>query len=127
MKFDPRKPHGTITNHAWARYEQNGVLFNSVGESPYEPEEEVEKEIKEEIKEEPPEVESKPAPDPFGVRNAKDFLKNILAEGPLPRSSIYKESQANNQDWDNVKTAFAQMDGEKVMRKTVTYWKLKTE
>lgn len=117
MKFDPKKPYGTITNHDWARYEQNGVLYDMQGQTRFEldiqPEEVVQ------------EIELTDQKD-FGVNNAKDFLTNILADGSLPRSVIFKECAANNQDWEKVKTAFAELGGEAVTRRNVIHWKLKT-
>lgn len=121
MKFDPNKPHGVVVNHPWIRYEQGGHFFGQDGKSIGEPEV-----IPDKL----------PAPEPlqinnsdhiFGVANARAFLTNILADGALARSVVFNESNANNQEWDNVKTAFAEMGGETLKRKSVTYWKLKTE
>jgi hypothetical protein len=119
MKFDSKKPHGVITNHEWARYEQDGVMYDWEGhprmldmvEDIVEPEE-IELVIEDKKD--------------FTVNNAKDFLTNILADGPLPRSVIFKECNANNQNWDAVKTAFADMGGEALTRRNVIHWKLKT-
>ncbi len=115
MKFDPKKPHGVITNHEWARYEQDGVLYDCLGQ----PMDGVEVPAEEEI-----EVEI-PSGKDFGLSNAKEFLQNILADGALPRSVVFKECAANNQQWEKVKTAFAEMDGEATQRRNVLYWKLK--
>jgi len=120
MKFDPKKPHGVITNHDWARYEQNGVLYDSQGQP-------MDQMINLVEETEPEKIElifSKEKD--FDLINAKDFLKNILADGALPRSAIFKESTANNQNWEKVKTAFAEMGGEASQRRNVLYWKLKT-
>lgn len=119
MKFDPKKPHGTITNHEWARFEQNGILYDQQGQS------RITLDVVEE--DEPEEIgvviENK---NDFTVKNAKDFLTNILADGSLPRSVIFKECNTNNQDWDSVKTAFSDMGGEALKRRNVIHWKLKT-
>jgi hypothetical protein len=52
---------------------------------------------------------------------------NILAEESLPRSVVFKECSANNQNWEKVKTAFADMGGEVTQRRNVLYWKLKAK
>lgn len=122
MKFDPKKPYGVITGHAWARYEQNGILYDTQGNS------EFQEIVDFEEAEAPKEVEvifSKEKKD-FALSNATDFLMNILADGPLARSVVFKECSANNQDWEKVKTAFADMGGETTQRRNILYWKLKT-
>jgi hypothetical protein len=117
MKFDPKKPHGVITNHDWARYEQDGVLYDQQGKS------RADFGI---VEDEPEEIELViENKNDFTVKNAKEFLTNILADGSLPRSVIFKECNANNQEWESVKTAFADMGGETLTRKNVIHWKLK--
>lgn len=122
MKFDPKKPYGLITNHAWARYEQDGILYDCQG-NPMD-------QINEQVVIEEPVVETIEqnfiVKKDFALKNAEDFLSNILADGPLPRSTVFKETSSNNQNWDKVKTAFAEMGGETLQRKNVLYWKLKT-
>jgi hypothetical protein len=120
MKFDPKKPHGVITGHSWARFEQNGILYNQQGEP------EVTLDVVEDAEPEEIEVLVEVNEKDFELNNAKDFLKNILADGPLPRSVIFKECSANNQQWEKVKTAFADMGGEALTRRNVIHWKLKT-
>jgi hypothetical protein len=117
MKFDPKKPHGTITSHPWAHFEQNGILYDSQGQ----PMDQI-AEPDDVIEEETPVVSNKKD---FGLIQAQDFLKNILADGPLARSVIFKECAANNQNWDKVKTAFADSGGEVLTRRNVIHWKLK--
>ncbi len=117
--FDPTKPYGVITSHSWARFEQDGVLYDWQGNSP-----EAQETFKEEQEDEIPVDFS--AKD-FEVDNAKAFLLNILAGGPVARSAIFKECSLNNQDWDKVKTAFSVMDGEIIKRRNVIHWKLKSE
>ena len=128
MKFDPRQPHGTITGHQWARYEQNGQLYDANGNRPM-------LEIPDAVKLEPDEDTDKPeeaTPEnehqmDFRRMHAKDFLLNILKDGPLPRAVVYQEADNNNQDWNKVNTAFADLGGEKFKRGVSIYWKLKTE
>jgi len=116
MKFDPKKPYGLITNHAWARYEQDGVLYDIQGE----PMDQVAEQ------QEAPEIIFSVEKKDFGIDNAKQFLTNILADGPLPRSVVFKESENNNQSWESVKTAFADIGGEVIKRRNILHWKLKT-
>lgn len=118
MKFDPKKPYGVITNHEWARFEQDGILYDCQGNP------RMDFDI---VEDEPKEVEiifSKEKKD-YSLNNAKDFLTNILADGPLARSVIFKESSNNNQDWEKVKTAFADLGGEAFQRRNIIHWKLK--
>ena len=60
----------------------------------------------------------------FAVEQARDFLKNILTEGPVRRAEIYKTASANNQPWEKVKEAFAAMEGVVYNRKNSLYWQL---
>jgi hypothetical protein len=118
MKFDPKKPHGVITNHSWAKFEQDGILYDGQGQ-PMDQIVELEEEY------EQPDVPVKKEKS-FDLNQAKDFLTNILADGPLARSVIFKECNANNQNWESVKTAFADMSGETLTKRNVIHWKLKT-
>jgi hypothetical protein len=119
MKFDSKKPHGVITNHPWARFEQNGILYDCQGQP-------MDQLITEEnVTEEEQSIESND--DDFSLKNAKEFLLNILANGALARSVIFKECNANNQNWESVKTAFADLGGEVFYRRNVIHWKLKSE
>jgi hypothetical protein len=117
MKFDPKKPHGVITNHDWARYEQDGVMYDWQGQP----------RVIDTVEEtEPEEIELVEVNEKdFELSNARDFLNNFLADGPLPRSVIFKECSANNQNWEKIKTAFADMGGETLTRRNVIHWKLK--
>lgn len=125
MKLDLKKPHGTITNHSWAKYEQDGILYDQQGypEGAFDTEEEA-KEAKLNF-----EIEEVVLPDPverdFLLEQARDFLTNILADGPLARSVIFKVAAANNQNWEKIKTAFADLGGEAFHKRNVIHWKLK--
>lgn len=125
MKFDPKKPYGVITNHDWARFEQGGILYDCQGN----PNTDFDSQslVGQMVEDEPKEVDiifSKEKKD-YSLNNAKDFLTNILADGPLARSVIFKESSSNNQDWEKVKTAFADLGGEAFQRRNIIHWKLK--
>jgi hypothetical protein len=130
MKLDLKKPHGVITGHSWARYEQDGILYDQMGytEDYFYNNEEEAKEAKPNFKEEEKVVLPEPVVErDFALEQARDFLVNILAGGPIARSVIFKEANANNQNWDKVKTAFADMQGEAFHKKNVIHWKLKAE
>ncbi len=120
MKFDPKKPHGVITNHSWAKFEQNGILYDTQGN----PMDQIDEDIIE-GEEKLPTVNS--AERDFSLEQAEAFLTNILADGALARSAVFKECQANNQNWEKIKTAFANMGGEATQRRSVLYWKLKAD
>jgi hypothetical protein len=59
--------------------------------------------------------------------SAVRFLKNILANGALSKSVIYKESENNNQDWDSVRNAALEIKVHKFGFKGVETWKLSDE
>jgi hypothetical protein len=130
MKFNPKQPYGTITGHPWARYEQGGVLYDWNGESRRENPDAVVEDDEHETTD--PELVEQPQSAPlnnhehpdFRLASAKEFLKNILSSGPLARAAIYREAEQNNQDWEAVKSAFADLRGEAFKRKTSIFWKL---
>ncbi len=113
MKLDMKRPYGLIYGHSFAQYEQDGKLFDSTGlllvESEHAPEP---KPTSEETK--------------FSEAQARAFLTGILAGGPILRSAVYRECEANNQNWDDVRTVFAQIGYEQKIRNGI-FWKLKTE
>lgn len=120
MKFDSKKPYGTITNHPYARYEQDGILFDLQ----YQPIDQNETNKTDKYDYLP--VTTKKVESDFNSNQAKAFLKNILKDGQLARSVVFKECENNNQDWESVKSAFAEL-GVSVMRRNILYWKLKAE
>lgn len=122
MKFDPKKPYGVITNHSWAKYEQNGILYDTQGNTmdQVNDDDDVD-ELEEDI--EP----SKKSTRDFAYEQAQAFLKTILEGGPVARSAVFKECQANNQNWEKIKTAFSDMGGEALKRRNIIHWKLKAE
>ena len=125
MKLDTRKPYGTITGHPRARYEQAGVLFNNEGEPIGGDVQEIDlAEDEETILPEKEPINNNQRD--FSYASAEAFLKNILAEGPLTRSVVFRECSANNQEWEKVKEAFAAL-GEPFTRKNIIHWKLKAE
>ena len=114
MKLDFTKPYGTIYGHDEARYEQDGHLFRANGE-PVTP---------------PP-----PSPSPAGdmvietdaVDSAKTFLTNVLKNGPLSKSAIFKIAGENNQEWKAVSDAADSLNITRFSYKNATMWKLPEE
>ncbi len=128
MKLDLKKPYGIIMNHSWARYEQDGVLYDTQGytEDAFRTEEEA-KTAKPNFKVEEVELPEPVVERDFPLEQARDFLTNILSQGPVARSAIFKEAALNNQNWDKIKIAFADLGGEAFHKRNVIHWKLKTE
>lgn len=118
MKLNRKEPYGEVYGHAWAAYEQGGVLFDGAGE----PLQEVKP-----LQQEPLSITSFDDSPNYQGMQARDFLNGILKEGPLTQSAVFKECEANNQDWESVKTAFAAMGGQTFKQRNGFYWKLKTE
>ena len=116
MKLDFDKPHGVVFGHAYAAYEQDGILYDGAGERIDKPE------VKEEV-----ETSGQEDAINYQARQAKDFLLGILKEGPVTRTAIYRECEANNQNWEEVQKAFADIGGEAVRIKNGIFWKLKSE
>lgn len=120
MKLNKSRPYGTIAGHAMASYEQDGVLFDASGEqlAEYTP---------------PKKTGPKPKEPVFAtlneraVANAGEFLKNILREGPMDKSIVFKEAENNNQHWDTVKLAFAELKGKTSKLGNATLWALNYE
>lgn len=121
MKLNRTRPYGTITGHASACFEQNGVLFDGAGEqlAEYTP------------------ASKKPGPKPKepafetlndkALANACAFLQNLLKGGPLDKSVVFKEADGNNQHWDTVKLAFEEIKGKASKRGQSTMWALNYE
>lgn len=121
MHFDPTKPYGIVSNHPQIRYEQNGRCYDRqcrlIGGNPDEDDDETDVVVA------PKPLE--PGERDFGLEQAREFLKTILAGGPLRRADIYKVAENNNQPWDKVKDAFAAMEGQVFKRNNSIFWQLK--
>lgn len=118
MPLDIKRGYGLITGHPWARYEQDGVLYDAQGNDPQD-----EPESPEENQQEAPE----PGARDFALENAKDFLKTVLNGGPVTKSAVYRACEMNNQNWEKVQEAFAQLKGEVVRNGNWTLWKLRAD
>lgn len=119
MKFDPTKPHGTITGHECARYEQGGVLYradgtpvSSVGPAPASA---------------IPGIEADKVIETAAVNNARDFLRTVLGGGQAhAKADVWMAAESNNQSWDAVKKAAAVM-GIEIVNKSPGPGKAKQE
>jgi hypothetical protein len=120
QKLDTKRPYGTVIGHDWAKFEQDGNLYDFSGRVPGQ--------VYLDDEDEPPKAATEPVEGrDFALENAKEFLKNLLSGGPITKSAVFKEAENNNQVWDKVQSAFAQMNGEKVKRGNWTLWKLPAE
>lgn len=124
MKFNPNQPYGTVVGHEWAQYEQNGILYDGAGLIP-EAETAIEKAAAKPAKKNVEKTET--VQDDLKVRNATEFLRNLLSGGPIDKSVVFKESDSNCQDWGAVKAAFAQMNGVSFKRGQSDIWRLNPE
>jgi hypothetical protein len=106
--FDPALPHATVFGDLRARYEQDGTLFDSLGEPVFEERPRTEYLI------ETSELDS-----------AKTFLENILKNGALSKAQVYKTAESNNQPWELVKRAADAMELVKFTYAKTETWKLK--
>jgi hypothetical protein len=113
MKLDKSKSYGTVYGHDSAMFQQGDTLFDGAG-NPIAPS------IKEASK-----PKGKDAViEHDGVEQAKDFLKNILKQGPLSKSVIFKTANDNNQAWEDVKNAAVSLNINRVQLKGMETWKL---
>lgn len=123
LKFDPKKPFATIIGHAWARFEQDGILYDYQGRASGQ----VEAAVEPEVEVTTTATEGKVEWRDLELENAKQFLKTVLAGGPITKNAIYKECENNNQKWEKVQEAFTELGGAKVRNGNWTLWKLPVE
>lgn len=108
MNLDFTKPYGTVYGHDEARYEQDGHLFRANGEPLASP-------------------TSDMVIETDAVDSAKTFLTNVLKNGPLSKSAIFKIAGENNQEWKAVSDAADSMNVTRFSYKNATMWKLPEE
>lgn len=106
--LDKTKPYGTVYGHDVARYEQDGKLYTGTG-APVEP------------------PRSDLVIETDQVDSASIFLKNILKNGPLAKSAVFKVAGENNQEWSSVTDAAESIGIVKFTYKNATMWKLPEE
>ncbi len=109
-KLDKSKGYGTVAGHDKAVYEQNGILFDGAGD--------------ELTPDKAKAVKAEATSRDMMLESAALFLKNILINGPMDRSALYREVEQNNQDWESVKTAAAKLEVRKYKKGSTEMWKL---
>jgi hypothetical protein len=120
-KMNLKAPYGAVYGHDTASYEQNGVLYDAEF-NPLTPLSK--KEAAKPTSEEPTLKQELASPK---LRDAEEFLKNILQHNPLSKAVVYKEAESNNQNWDTVKDAFISLGIIKIVLKGTELWKLPEE
>jgi hypothetical protein len=90
MKLDKNKPYGVISGDHPAAYEQNGEFFDAEGEL-------VAGGIT--VADQPP-----------ATLDAEQFLRDMLAGGPVAQTNLYKEAGLRDYNWPDVKTAAAALN-----------------
>lgn len=98
MKLDRSKHFGIVYGHDEYHYFQNGVYFDAEGHG-FEPRDDS-----------APALIVRGERKPANIEGAKEFLKTILAEGPIMKSAIFKEATDNNQAWEDVTQARVLLD-----------------
>lgn len=96
-----------VYGHDSARYEQNGILYDA---------------LQKPLVDTAPKAKTKAAP-PV-IDPAAAFLLQILKENPLSKSAIYKEAEANNQDWEKVRNAASALNIAKFQKNNLEMWRL---
>lgn len=112
MILDFSKPHGVIVGHDIARYEQDGVLYRANGSL-----------VNEEDGARIPDLTDISLPDD-NLESASVFLRNVLADGPLSKATVFRACQDNNQDWESVKRAAVKAKVEKFQFQKNETWRL---
>lgn len=115
-KMNFNKSHGIIYGSDTARYQQDGKLYDGLGNLVSKPDKLPDDDVKDSLVIATDEVES-----------AKRFLIAVLKGGPLAKSVVYKAAEDNNQPWLNVTSAFNVMNVSKFKYKNQETWKLPEE
>ena len=115
MNLDKTQPYGLVYGHERAHFEQGGVLFGADGVA---------------LDHTAPPT----APDPKDriidspdVENARTFLMNVLKNGALSKSAVYKLVLDNNQNWQVINNAAELMGVVRFAYQKHTMWKLPEE
>ena len=108
MKLDTKKPYGVVYGHATIAYQQDGKDFDGAMNQLDAPK---------------PVSKAKAAAAP-ALSNAEAFLRQILKENPLSKSAVFKEVESNNQNWNDVRTAAADMGIQRYTQNTLEMWRL---
>lgn len=113
INFD--KSYGTITGHSWAKYEQNGTLYDADGKS-----------YDEQAVREEPETPDVVKPEEI-TKNAREWLQEFLAEGPMARDVVNAESGRIGYPWVAIKDAAQEMKVKSYKLDEKTFWRLPIE
>lgn len=97
-KLSRTQHFGIVYGHPEFHYFQNGLYFDAEGVA-YEPRDD-----------KAPALILREERNPADIESAKKFLQTILAEGPIPKSAIFKEAEMNNQPWEAVTQARTLLD-----------------
>lgn len=114
LQLDQSRPFGTVVGHATAKFEQDGTLFDARGSALGREEPDV-------VKQQDMVIETD------AVDSARLFLLNVLAGGPLSKSTLYKVADENNQSWNDVTKAATLLGITKFTYNKATMWKLPEE
>lgn len=116
MTLDKTQPYGIVYGHDRAHYEQGGVLFTVDGVAlDYASPPPTANDSKDRIIDSP------------DVENARTFLTNVLKNGPLSKSAVYKIVLDNNQNWQVINNAAELMGVVRFAYQKHTMWKLPEE
>lgn len=114
QKFDPTKNHGTVWGHAEAAFEQNGILYDALGEPLVAPEP-------------GSPILKKGVSEKKDLRPEELFLVKILAGGPVMQANIKKDSEKEDLVWTDVLSAAVDMGIKKFKQGSANMWKLPEE
>lgn len=93
VKLDHSKPFGVVYGHDEYQFFQGGLYFDGM-EMSIEPRDDS-----------VPALILRSERQPEAIESAKKFLAQILKEGPIMKSAIFKEAEMNNQPWEAVTAA----------------------
>ena len=60
----------------------------------------------------------------FATNPAKDFLVSFLSGGPIARTNVYRESENQNLEWEDVKAAFIELRGREYVQRGDYFWRI---
>ena len=110
MKLDRSRPFGMIIGADYAKYEQDGRLFNEREEPIDFREADALEETEETL------INNEPLP-------VEAFLKTILRGGPIQKSTVRQLADQANLQWSDVQDAFAAAQGMPYNYKGTVMWK----
>ena len=113
--IDFTKPYGTILGHAWARFEQGSTLYDCDGKS------------YDEQSTDRQEHAGFNVTESNLTENAREFLMKILAEGPMKRTEVNKESDLKGYNWLHVKGAASELKVSAYKIRDNIMWRLPLE